>query len=170
MFLVADSLCVVFMVRVQAFVIIIIIITTVMSNIMSCSLPGDRLCGLVVRVLGYRSGGPGSIPGTTRKKVVRLERGQLCNGPAFLSGFFTVPRWAPLCNGFLYFVRHFGRHFVTVRLSSPLHLLYSYLYELYLSNTLTLKLSSMIVRDSSSGRLGLTQTKHFVTLKLFNYT
>jgi hypothetical protein len=30
----------------------------------------DRLCGLVVRVLGYRSGGPGSIPGTTRKKKV----------------------------------------------------------------------------------------------------
>jgi hypothetical protein len=29
--------------------------------------PG-RLCGLVVRVLGYRSGGSGSIPGTTRKK------------------------------------------------------------------------------------------------------
>jgi hypothetical protein len=28
----------------------------------------DRLCGLAVRVLGYRSGGPGSIPGTTRKK------------------------------------------------------------------------------------------------------
>jgi hypothetical protein len=26
------------------------------------------LCGLVVRVLGYRFGGPGSIPGTTRKK------------------------------------------------------------------------------------------------------
>jgi hypothetical protein len=26
----------------------------------------DRFCGLVVRVLGYRSGGPGSIPGTTR--------------------------------------------------------------------------------------------------------
>jgi hypothetical protein len=39
----------------------------------------DRLCGLVVRVLGYRSGGPGSIPGTTRetKKVVGLERGSL---------------------------------------------------------------------------------------------
>jgi hypothetical protein len=37
----------------------------------------DRLCGLVVRVLGYRSGGPGSIPSTTRKKVVGLERGQL---------------------------------------------------------------------------------------------
>jgi hypothetical protein len=29
----------------------------------------DGLCGLVVRVLGYRSGGPGSIPGTTRKKM-----------------------------------------------------------------------------------------------------
>jgi hypothetical protein len=38
----------------------------------------DRLCGLVVRVLGYRSGGPGSMPGTTRKKkVVGLERGPL---------------------------------------------------------------------------------------------
>jgi hypothetical protein len=31
----------------------------------ACSV-ADRLCGLVVRVLGYRSGGPGSIPGTTR--------------------------------------------------------------------------------------------------------
>jgi hypothetical protein len=37
----------------------------------------DRLCGLVVRVLGYRSGGPGSIPETTKKKVVGLERGPL---------------------------------------------------------------------------------------------
>jgi hypothetical protein len=40
----------------------------------------DRLCGLVVRALGYRSGGPGSIPGTTKKnktKVVCLERGPL---------------------------------------------------------------------------------------------
>jgi hypothetical protein len=27
---------------------------------------GNSLCGLVVRVLGYRSRGPGSIPGTTR--------------------------------------------------------------------------------------------------------
>jgi hypothetical protein len=26
----------------------------------------DRLCGLVVRVLGYRIGGPGLILGTTR--------------------------------------------------------------------------------------------------------
>jgi hypothetical protein len=39
--------------------------------------PPDRLCGLVVRVLGYRSGGPGSIPGTTRKTVVGLEWGPL---------------------------------------------------------------------------------------------
>jgi hypothetical protein len=37
----------------------------------------DRLCGLVVRVLGNRSGGPGSIPGITKKKVVGLERGSL---------------------------------------------------------------------------------------------
>jgi hypothetical protein len=29
-----------------------------------------RLCGLVVRVLGYRSGGQVSIPGTTRKEKV----------------------------------------------------------------------------------------------------
>jgi hypothetical protein len=48
-------------------------------------LPVDRLGGLVVRVLGYRSGGPGSIPGTARfsggkekgKQVVGLERGPL---------------------------------------------------------------------------------------------
>jgi hypothetical protein len=26
----------------------------------------DRLCGLVVRVPGYRSRGPGSVPGTAR--------------------------------------------------------------------------------------------------------
>jgi hypothetical protein len=37
----------------------------------------DRLCGLVVRVLGYRYGGLGSVPNTTRKKVVGLERGPL---------------------------------------------------------------------------------------------
>jgi hypothetical protein len=38
----------------------------------------DSLCGLVVRVLGYRSGDPVSIPGTTRKKnVMGLERGPL---------------------------------------------------------------------------------------------
>jgi hypothetical protein len=37
----------------------------------------DRLCGLVVRVLGYRSGGPGSIPSTKKKNIVGLERGAL---------------------------------------------------------------------------------------------
>jgi hypothetical protein len=31
----------------------------------------------MVRILGYRSGCPGSIPSTTRKKVVGLERGPL---------------------------------------------------------------------------------------------
>jgi hypothetical protein len=31
----------------------------------------------IARVLGYRSGGPGSITGTTRKNVVSLERGPL---------------------------------------------------------------------------------------------
>jgi hypothetical protein len=31
----------------------------------------------MVRVLGYRSGGPGSVPGTNIKKVVGLERGPL---------------------------------------------------------------------------------------------
>jgi hypothetical protein len=35
------------------------------------------ICGLVVRVLGYRSGGPCSISRTTRKKVVGLEWGPL---------------------------------------------------------------------------------------------
>jgi hypothetical protein len=38
-------------------------------------LADDRLCGLVVRVLGYRSGGPGSIPGTTRKKMYWVWNG-----------------------------------------------------------------------------------------------
>jgi hypothetical protein len=37
----------------------------------------DRLCGLVGRVFGYRSGGPGSIPGTTRKNVGGLGQGPL---------------------------------------------------------------------------------------------
>jgi hypothetical protein len=36
-----------------------------------------RLCGLEVRVPGYISRGPGSIPGTTRKKIMGLERGPL---------------------------------------------------------------------------------------------
>jgi hypothetical protein len=38
----------------------------------------DRLYGLVVRVLGYRSGGLGSIPATTKEKnVVGLKRAPL---------------------------------------------------------------------------------------------
>jgi hypothetical protein len=37
----------------------------------------DRFCDPVVRVLGYRSGVSGSILGTTKKKVVTLERGPL---------------------------------------------------------------------------------------------
>jgi hypothetical protein len=37
----------------------------------------DCLCGLVVRVLGYRSGDQGSIPGSTKKKLVGLKRGPL---------------------------------------------------------------------------------------------
>jgi hypothetical protein len=32
----------------------------------------DRLCGLVVRVIGYRSGGPGLIPGNTRKEKLSI--------------------------------------------------------------------------------------------------
>jgi hypothetical protein len=45
-----------------------LIIQAVLMKIKNTSLQKDRLCGLVVTVLGYRSGGPGSIPGTTRKK------------------------------------------------------------------------------------------------------
>jgi hypothetical protein len=51
----------------------------------------DRLCGLVVRVLGYRSGGPGSIPGTTKKKVVGLERGPLSTTEELLDRKVTAP-------------------------------------------------------------------------------
>jgi hypothetical protein len=41
--------------------------------------PQYRLCGLVVRVPGYRSRGPGSIPGATRffLEVMGLELGPL---------------------------------------------------------------------------------------------
>jgi hypothetical protein len=35
----------------------------------------NRLCGLVVKVLGYRFGGPGSSPSTTRKKNSRYGTG-----------------------------------------------------------------------------------------------
>jgi hypothetical protein len=40
-----------------------------------------RLCGLVVRVLGYRSGGLGSIPGTNRKKKKISGSGTGCTQP-----------------------------------------------------------------------------------------
>jgi hypothetical protein len=43
-------------------------VTGNISSFRSVIFSSDRLCGLVVRVLGYRSGGPGSIPCTTRKK------------------------------------------------------------------------------------------------------
>jgi hypothetical protein len=38
---------------------------------------GDRLCGLVVRVLDYRSRGPGCDYRALKNKVVGLERGPL---------------------------------------------------------------------------------------------
>jgi hypothetical protein len=49
------------------------------NNSVLYSMECDRLCGLVVRVPDYRSGGPrGSIPGHyKKKKVVGLERGPL---------------------------------------------------------------------------------------------
>jgi hypothetical protein len=37
----------------------------------------DRLCGLVVRVLDYRSGGRIRFPALPEKKVMGLERGAL---------------------------------------------------------------------------------------------
>jgi hypothetical protein len=49
--------------------------TTVINKINEDEIEFDRLCGLVVRVLGYRSGGPGSIPGTTKKKSSGSETG-----------------------------------------------------------------------------------------------
>jgi hypothetical protein len=55
------ALCAVFCLSVACYFVRIVFLHIVSY----CS---DRLCGLVVRVLGYRSGGPGSIPGTTRKK------------------------------------------------------------------------------------------------------
>jgi hypothetical protein len=48
----------------------------------------------MVRVLGYRSGGKGSIPGSTRKKVVGLERGSLslvCTTEELLDGKVAAP-------------------------------------------------------------------------------
>jgi hypothetical protein len=37
------------------------------NGLLACNRDSFTVC-LVVRVFGYRSGGPGSIPGTTRKK------------------------------------------------------------------------------------------------------
>jgi hypothetical protein len=52
------------------------LVSNIELSIIYCVSRYDRLCGLVVRVFGYRYGGPGLIPGTTRKKmVVGLERG-----------------------------------------------------------------------------------------------
>jgi hypothetical protein len=39
------------------------------TKMLNLPLTYERLCGLLVRVLGYRSGGPSSIPGTSRKVV-----------------------------------------------------------------------------------------------------
>jgi hypothetical protein len=53
----------------ETFASIAIIMAAIGGDYISIqSLLIDRLCGILVRVLGYRSGGPGSIPGTTRKK------------------------------------------------------------------------------------------------------
>jgi hypothetical protein len=65
-----------------AYLLIYLFVYSYLFIFLFINLFSDRLCGLVVRVLGYRSGGPVSIPGTTRfsekkKKVVGLERGPL---------------------------------------------------------------------------------------------
>jgi hypothetical protein len=61
----------------QALLTASIILLIPMVIYLIISLLMNRLCGLVVTVLGYISGGPGSIPGTTTKEVVGLERGPL---------------------------------------------------------------------------------------------
>jgi hypothetical protein len=50
----------------------------VVIGISICSPNTDRLCGLVIRVLDYRSRGPGfDSQALPKKKVVGLERGPL---------------------------------------------------------------------------------------------
>jgi hypothetical protein len=44
-----------------------------MINFRPLKVKWDRLCGLVVRVFGYRTGGSGSIPGTTRLSGKKKE-------------------------------------------------------------------------------------------------
>jgi hypothetical protein len=51
--------------------------TMQMMMMMMKMTPPRAVMSMMVRVLGYRSRGPGSIPSTTRKKVVGLERGPL---------------------------------------------------------------------------------------------
>jgi hypothetical protein len=46
----------------------------------SCDTIHDRLFGLVVRVLDYRSGGPGSIPGTTRFSGKKKKKRKISSG------------------------------------------------------------------------------------------
>jgi hypothetical protein len=48
------------------------------NNVIRICVTGDRLCGLAVRVPGYRSGGPGfDSPALQRKNVVGHELGPL---------------------------------------------------------------------------------------------
>jgi hypothetical protein len=54
-------------------IVVVVVVVVVVAAAVVCSnncrsSRSDRLCGLVVRVLGYRSGGPGSFHGATRKK------------------------------------------------------------------------------------------------------
>jgi hypothetical protein len=61
----------------QIFTVMLHLVYFPQQYLMVVGISIDRLCGLVVRVLGCRSGGPGSIPGTTKKKVVGPERAPL---------------------------------------------------------------------------------------------
>jgi hypothetical protein len=49
-------------------VVVVQVIYTSSTDFGIVMFQNDCLCGLVARVLGCRSRGPGSIPGTTRKK------------------------------------------------------------------------------------------------------
>jgi hypothetical protein len=48
-------------------------VSTIKQNVRLCG----RLCGLVVRVFGYRSGGRVRFPALPEKNVVGLDRGPL---------------------------------------------------------------------------------------------
>jgi hypothetical protein len=63
--------------------------TTLVTIIIIIFIVNDRLCGLVVRVLGYRSGGPSSIPGTTRFSEKKKKKKEYSSGSG--TGF-TQPR------------------------------------------------------------------------------